>query len=374
MSIPQGLDLPLVDQLEVTLIGPGYGESLVVHLGGGQWAVIDSCVRPGEGRSAALAYLDRLGVDLTSDVKLVVATHWHDDHIRGLATVVRECESATFVCSVALRASEFIALTTRTPPKGSRFTSGVREFAEIVTLLEKRKQLPTWATSSRRLMPLPGHPAGAVWALSPANGDIKHALQDFARTATIGGATGSIAGSDWNANHASVVILLEIDTDSGSALFGGDLEHVPGAGRGWHGVMADEGRPRRTASLYKVAHHGSITGHCGLMWSNQCESHFDMQGDGFLVQGDTVSILAPWMNGGGRLPRPEDLARLRELSRDVVLTKDVTAAFGSREDVEDTMAAMATYGGNIEPFEPNPGTIRCRALPDGTWDVQSVSF
>lgn len=35
---------PESDQFELTLIGPGYGESVVVHLGRGLWMIVDSCV------------------------------------------------------------------------------------------------------------------------------------------------------------------------------------------------------------------------------------------------------------------------------------------------------------------------------------------
>jgi glyoxylase-like metal-dependent hydrolase (beta-lactamase superfamily II) len=36
-----------------------------------------------------------------------VATHWHDDHIRGISAVFSECESAQLVISGALDAQDF---------------------------------------------------------------------------------------------------------------------------------------------------------------------------------------------------------------------------------------------------------------------------
>ena len=51
----------------------------------------------------ALEYLQRIGHNPASSVRLIVATHWHDDHIRGLAEVVRTCAAADFYCSSALR-------------------------------------------------------------------------------------------------------------------------------------------------------------------------------------------------------------------------------------------------------------------------------
>ena len=65
---------PRPDEIEVSLLGPGYGESVVVHLGDGEWMVVDSCTGR-DGEPAALKYLDRIGVDPGSAVRMIVATH-----------------------------------------------------------------------------------------------------------------------------------------------------------------------------------------------------------------------------------------------------------------------------------------------------------
>lgn len=43
------------DEFELTLLGPGYGESVILHIGAGVWIVVDSC-----GRADAPAALDYL--------------------------------------------------------------------------------------------------------------------------------------------------------------------------------------------------------------------------------------------------------------------------------------------------------------------------
>ena len=86
---------PAVDEVEVSLIGPGFGEAVVVHAGGGDWLLIDSCVSDRPAGPASLIYLDAIGVS-PSDVQVVVATHWHDDHVRGIAQVFEACENAQF--------------------------------------------------------------------------------------------------------------------------------------------------------------------------------------------------------------------------------------------------------------------------------------
>ena len=370
MSLQPALDLPMTDQVEVTLIGPGYGESLVIHLGGGEWAIIDSCVLPGQDRSAALLYLDMLGVDVSTDVKLVVATHWHDDHVRGLSSVVRECTSADFCCSVALQKQEFLALTEISAPLGSRFTSGVKEMAECIQILTQRKRAPLWATSSRRLLLRPNSALPGLWALSPADGDVQRALSEFANAVALSPPAADLS-STWSANHASVVVMLEMTDDS--VLLGGDLEHVAALGNGWHGVLGDGGRPTHVSSLFKVAHHGSVTGHCDAVWGDKCQKLRITPPPALLERDTTVSILAPWKNAGRRLPTAEDVDRLQDLSHTLHMTRDVDSAFGDGNELASTMAAVAAHGRHIEPFRPTPGALRCRALARGVWDVQAVA-
>jgi len=100
---------PNADEVEINIFGPGYGECCLVHIGGGQWIVIDSCVDE-SGRPVALAYLERVGVDPAESVKLIIASHWHDDHIRGLSSVLRSCVAAKFCASSALSKKEFLAV------------------------------------------------------------------------------------------------------------------------------------------------------------------------------------------------------------------------------------------------------------------------
>ncbi len=88
---------PDIDQFEITLIGTGggYGESLVIHLPGNNWVIVDSCTNPKTGEILPLEYLRQISVS-PSDVKLVVCTHWHDDHILGLSEIIRICDEAKF--------------------------------------------------------------------------------------------------------------------------------------------------------------------------------------------------------------------------------------------------------------------------------------
>jgi glyoxylase-like metal-dependent hydrolase (beta-lactamase superfamily II) len=101
---------PDPSELELSVFGPGKGECLVVHLGSGEWMIVDSCLNEQGTKPIALEYLESLGVDASKQVKLVLVTHWHDDHIRGVGDIVREASAARFACSAAVKTPAFFSL------------------------------------------------------------------------------------------------------------------------------------------------------------------------------------------------------------------------------------------------------------------------
>jgi len=142
---------PRTDEVEVTLLGPGYGESIVVHAGEGCWIIVDSCVSD-TGTPQPLDYLIDMGIDAAEAVALIVATHWHDDHIRGMSELVNSCRKAKFHCAAALRRKEFLAAIHALNGRGSfAGNSGIHEIHEVFTHLKKQGRQPRFALSDRRL-------------------------------------------------------------------------------------------------------------------------------------------------------------------------------------------------------------------------------
>lgn len=81
------------DRLYLFVIGPGFGESIVIHVPPGNWIVIDSC-KPGE-RAAALEVLSRY----TGKCTCVVLTHRHEDHWPGFSEVISHAEWNIIGCT-----------------------------------------------------------------------------------------------------------------------------------------------------------------------------------------------------------------------------------------------------------------------------------
>ena len=134
------LDLPSPDEIEVSVFGPGYGEAIALHIGDGKWILVDSCIEPESKLPASLHYLRSLNVDVNSAVKLVVATHWHDDHIRGISTILSECRSAMVSFSGALRKAEFLRLAMLYDEPVTRRNSGLNEFIQVLCIVNEHKE------------------------------------------------------------------------------------------------------------------------------------------------------------------------------------------------------------------------------------------
>ena len=131
---------PSPDQLEISLFGPGYGEAIALHIGLGQWILIDSCVEPASGRPASLKYLQQLGFDASQSVKLIVATHWHDDHIAGLSSLFQECTASSLAIPAVLDTNQLLELITAYSEYPLPRGSGVSEFINIFSILNERKK------------------------------------------------------------------------------------------------------------------------------------------------------------------------------------------------------------------------------------------
>ena len=282
---------PQSDELEVSIFGPGYGESVLVHVGNGEWVVVDSCIDRKTKRPAVLDYLTSIGVNKDS-VSLIVATHWHDDHIRGLSAIVAECEKAKFVCSVAIKSKEFLKLVDIYKHKylGTSLT-GVNEFISIFKTLQKRGDTPKFAISERKIWESFSNPSCSVYSLSPSDLEISNSLESIASLIPHEGVfPGAVIAPE--ENHSAVVLWVKTGNDI--MLLGSDLEErgIPGAG--WRAIVEGNMVGKEKASIHKVAHHGSSTGYYQPVWNE-------------MLHENPWTLLTPFSRGWKPLPSSEDI-------------------------------------------------------------------
>jgi beta-lactamase superfamily II metal-dependent hydrolase len=288
---------PAADEIEISTFGPGRGECLVIHLGNNEWCVIDSCVPKRHSQSIALTYLDSLACDAVDGIRMVVATHWHDDHIRGLAGVLRRCSSAKFCCPITVTSDQFAQLVAEEKELAVGTSSRVKEFSEIYDILVARRGslpeeyvTPVFACAQKRLFHVVPSSKSSnhveAFALSPSDG----AFRDFLRDV-----------SGWHQdsyterpqNECSVVVWLTVGRLN--FLLGADLEVESHAGAGWEAIVNEFSRSAPKAIFYKIPHHGSVNGHFDGVWDT-------------LLAEQPIAVVTPYSSS--HLPTDDDIARM----------------------------------------------------------------
>ncbi len=346
---------PTPDEVEVSLIGPGYGECVLVHFGHGAWIVVDSCIDVRTRRPVALDYLESLALD-PEVVRLVVATHWHDDHIRGLAEVIRAAPKARLVVSTALRSEELATLVSFVEPRMMERSSGVAELAAIYAHLQETRSPLEFAAPDRRLWRPAGKLRRAVWSLSPSDRSIEIALQGIAKLVDDPQLPNRRVPS-LQPNHTAVVLWCELPEVA--VLLGSDLENTEDEQTGWRAILASTARPDGRSAIFKVPHHGSVTGHNPEVWSE-------------LLEADVISVTTPFVHGRTHLPTPADRSRIASLSSAAYLSSDTPATTASWTPPVASTIQEATI--TIRDAEPHPGHIRLRRpVSGGAWTVELFS-
>jgi beta-lactamase superfamily II metal-dependent hydrolase len=209
------------DRLQVLLLGPGFGESVVVRVPGDPpgWMVVDSLLsnRRGQARCTPLEILD----DLSVEPDLVLLTHAHADHAGGMALIVERFR----------KHASFGALQVGVDSVASTHVRGAAQAVEAAAALRAIAQLP-----SDRRWDLHGEPRqlgeGTVTVVHPA----QMRLDELLKMRSIG------------PNRISSAVLVE--WRGRSVLLGADLERPE-----W--VLLAHADRLCACDPVKVPHHGS---------------------------------------------------------------------------------------------------------------------
>ncbi|HEY5266249.1 MAG TPA: hypothetical protein VIJ40_05485, partial [Acidimicrobiales bacterium] len=258
------LDSPRSDELEISVFGGGYGESICVHFGNGQWIVVDSCIQKNSVKPAALQYFEDIGVDALDSVKLVLATHWHDDHIQGISQIVAFCVNADVAVTGAFDSKEAAAFVFEKDSADSALSSGVSEFRKILELCTGTGRLK-WAKATMQLYPRGVSSHEKVVALSPSEETCQRTLEWLVEGALVAGITLSRRSTVPLGPNATSVVS-HFDALGVQIVLGADLEVSADALAGWDAVLS-HAMPESKSSALKVPHHGSKTGHHEGIWS-----------------------------------------------------------------------------------------------------------
>jgi hypothetical protein len=306
---------PSPHELEISIFGPGYGECVVVHLGNNHWFIVDSCIDIYTKEPAALAYFKRLNIDPSISVKQVIATHWHDDHIRGFAETFSECKSAQLILSTALQVPEFhqlVCLGAETMID----SSGVNELHQVIEIMLDRKENgiqhsePVFAIEGRRIWHDAIQTLGSeivrceIFSLSPSDSAVLASQREFINLLSDMGRLKTWVQSI-TPNRAAVVIQLKVGNFS--VLLGADLEESGDPRTGWSAVVRSHSPLDGKASVFKIPHHGSKTAHHAQVWQA-------------MLDGDPIAVVTPCKRGNVNLPTENDVLRLKSFTTNAFMT------------------------------------------------------
>lgn len=284
-------------EFEISLFGTGYGESVLCHFGDNEWAVIDSCTNPESNKSLILEYLEQTAPD--AKVLLIIATHFHDDHIRGLSQIVERYPGACFVFPNALKGDEFIQLLVSAEDILVNNSSCCKEFYSILKLLQKD---PKSASEAKKIF---SNKYCDVYSLSPsdhaeamAREEIKGYLprEGLLRKSIVPNRT----------NHFSIVVKC-VFKNKATWLLGSDLENHTDTRWGWRAIILSKLIPDDEAHVFKIPHHGSDCAHNDDVWQN-------------LLVKNPISLITPFVNGKTIIPSRTSLNRIKDNSYKAFIT------------------------------------------------------
>lgn len=313
--------------------------------------IVDSC-HDSTGKPAALAYLESIGVP-PEHIILLVATHWHDDHVRGFSTLVEKSVNAEVCMSKAFTENEFVTFLSayNKPFPTDRLPSGSSELLATLKILQERKSPATIAYPDRCLLRPPrAAPGVEIYSLSPSDACLERFMRYIGANMPQQGVTKTRTPSI-KANETAIALLVKLQDHS--ILLGADLEETH---KGWTAILASNGRPQELSTLFKIPHHGSENGHHDGVWDN-------------MLIPSPVAILTPY-NKSSKLPKQTDIARIKKLSPKSYTTQPHTQGRkASRPShIEKTIKETAI---RIAPICQSMGHIRAKL--SGTnpeWEIE----
>jgi beta-lactamase superfamily II metal-dependent hydrolase len=352
-------DLPFSDILEVTLIGTGggYGESIVVHLGNKQWIIVDSCINPITNVSLPLEYLKNLGVDLKNDVKLIVCTHWHDDHIQGLSQIIKECINAKFCYAIATDKTKFLQALSLDYEKAENTAtaSSTKEFGKCLYITTERKQQIKYAVCDKILYSDFSNEVQVI-SLSPSEYALSEYNKEIATLFNQYASSNLKYDSFLSPNLRSVVLFIKAGKQR--VLLGADLETVNDKRHGWLNILFESQSIDGKASLFKISHHASENGYRSEIFTK-------------LLIENPISKLTPW-NRNIKLPDESMINKYRSHSSQLYMTSPVISSKPKKRNktIEKIINRQKSYKLNEIKFQD--GIIRSRiklAQETADWNV-----
>lgn len=339
--------LPQNSQFEISLLGTGagYGESVVIHLGYNNWIVVDSCINPKTKECLPLEYLRSRDVNVAKDVKLILCTHWHDDHIQGISELLANCDEAVFsmsACSDQKKFLQFVGLDYSKREKQPS-TSSTEEIQACFNILEERNKPIKKACQDRLLLQLKnGNFTTNIYSLSPSDYMIEAFDREIAELFDQNNPDIRIPIEPQN--HKSVAILIEVNGNC--VLLGSDLEVSTNPEKGWICVLDKCQCLNKKSTLFKIPHHGSINGYHSRIWNE-------------LLSEDVTGILTPFHKGKKPLPEHQMIEKFLNHTEYLFITSDTGLSRSAKKRDHQVSKVINQFNNTVQELKFTFGIVKC---------------
>ena len=342
---------PLEEEIEVSLLGTGggYGESVVLKINNNDWAIIDSCVDPTTEKPLAISYLEKIGVNLVSDVKIVICTHWHNDHVRGLSKILKTCHNALFCMPSVHDTKKFLKLVNLDYSKIEKGSiSSFNEFKDCIDIINSRREKrikrlksDLVVYSDEMLIDEDNIIEVELFSLSPSEAVIAHFDKEISTLFSELNMSKKLV-TEKSPNHKSAVIYFRYGEFS--ALLGADLEISNKNDEGWNDIYNNSVVVKNKSIIYKIPHHGSSNGYNKEIYEK-------------LVDPKAIKKLSPW-NSGRKLPKTEMLKKYSEHGDDLYITSAVKLNNKPKKRDKRTEKLIKQFSRNLIEVKFEEGIVR----------------
>ena len=344
------------DLVNITVFGPGFGESIIIYIPSLGWGVIDSCIHRAKNVTInpALEFLKSQNVTRLS---FLVLTHPHNDHFQGLNLLIehflgrieRICyysgdgirEYRTFLAKKHLLREPGLVALSRIFKK---FAQAKEAGAHILKMSER-----TEIVRRNRY----GNSEVEIIALSPSEESIARYVQLLheAIPRKDGHFSGEMKDNDHNLLSSAILCKVQ----NLSLIFGSDLEVGKTKHMGWKGVMRNPDSPELAAHFVKIPHHGSENAFYEPVWKE------------FSKNSLPVSVITPYDRSS--LPRIEMIKRISKFSSKIAITAKTRTVGPSKiynEQIVRNMHGVKSWRYLVKPhqigcvslsFSPSNGVV-----------------
>jgi hypothetical protein len=324
---------------EIHLLGTGggWGESIIINLGNNDFIIIDSCINPLEKKPLPLTFLKEKEIPL-ENVKLIICTHWHDDHIRGMSELFNECKKSQFCFTKIHDFKKFFRLLSFDYKKSDKniSNSSTLEFNKCLQIIEERS-----------LMGIQAYPNRVLYSNQVNNIDIE---------------VRSISPSDYSIqlfDSKSIAIFLKLGKHC--VILGSDLEINSDRRLGW-GAIIDSSKLVKIekANYFKIPHHGSENGYSLEVWND-------------LLEPNSESSLTPY-NKGKKLPTKAMLNKYLSHSPNLHITSSLTISSKPKKRDHNIEKVISSFATDISEIRYSYGVVSSKIDISNEEDKWQTSY